>query len=377
MHSVEAQKGGNDGAVYSHLLAQLREDILSGKLAAGSKLPGENEMAKTHGISRWAVREMLAKLAEGHLVRTVSGIGTIVIGDYVKRARPGTVAIDLIIDDTDKISANEYAWSCQDSIRVASQAMRRPFDFRYRTMDFTGREREDLESIREAVADVSVVVPFSRRCRDFLEMYGRTDRLIVAFAGELSNPLVPQVFVDDVEGVRKGTEYLRHIGHRRIAMIAPTEYCYRNGYSLIRQEAFVAEMRAAGCEWTNTMVERCECAYLPVRAAVGRWLARKDPPTAFFIADGNWISPVKAALDLLGKKVPDDITLISYDDVLESRAVDPPVTVIRQTLDIAARQLCETIVDHFESRPEARVQRRVIPELIVRGSSCPPGFANV
>ena len=383
MFRTEAHKSGGDGdAVYGPLLLQIRGDIRAGRLAAGAMLPGENELAKSHGISRWAVRAMLAKLAEDRLVRKISGKGTIVLGDEVEKPRKGAIAIDLIIDDTDKLAANEYAWNCVDAIRIAAQGMRRPFDFSYRLLDFSGRDRDDLESIREVKADVSVVIPFSRFCRDFLEMYRKTDRLMIAFAGELSSQFVPQVFVDDAEGVRRGVTYLRHVGHRRIAMIAPETYCYRNGYSSIRQNAFLSEMRAAGCEWSASMVERVECAYLPVRLAVHRWLSLEEPPTALFVGDGNWLSPVKAALDLAGKRVPEDVTLLSYDDVLEARALDPQVTVVRQLLDVAARQLCETIIDHIENRPKAQLQRRVAPELVVRESSCPPqasaaGKANI
>lgn len=366
----------NPNAVYGALHEQILNEIKQGVRPAGSLLPAEKELAKSHGISRWAVREMLAKLADEGLVRKVIGKGTVVVGHDADRSHRSAVSLEFIIDNTDKLDANEYAFECLRRIQESAHQMRRPFSFSYRLMDFSGRELEDRDVIRKQSADVSVIIPFSRQCRDFLEMHSGMDRLLVAFAAELTSKVVPQVFVDDVEGVKKGTRYLHHIGHRRIAMIAPTEYCYRNGYSRIRQETFVSEMRNAGLEWADSMTDRVECAYAPIRNALTRWLDRKDAPTAFFVADGNWISPVKAALDLLGRKVPRDITLISYDDVLESRMADPPVTVIRQPLETAARRLYETILDHLESRPEAKLQHRVSPELIVRESSCPPGWSE-
>ncbi len=372
MTNAQKATGENGGAVYSALLRQIKADIVEGRISPGTLLPGENEIAKTHGISRWAVREMLARLADENLVRKVAGKGTIVSDLGVKKPRRAAIAIDLIIDNTDKNEANEYAWGCLEQIRTAAQSMRRPFNLSYRLVDFVGREAEDLGSICSVEADVTVIIPFSRLCRDFLEMYQNTGRHVIVFAAELTNKRIPQVFVDDVEGVRKGVGYLLDIGHRRIAMIAPTEYCYRNGYSLIRQQAFVAQMRQAGCEWTTQMTERVEWAYLPIRESVSRWLNRQDPPTAIFVGDGNWLSPIKAALDLLGKRVPDDITLLSYDDVLDSRVMDPPVTVLRQSIDVAAKCLCQTILDHFEDQPQAKEQYRIPPELIVRESSRPP-----
>jgi len=337
-------------------------------------LPGEKEIARTYGISRWAVREMLARLADDGLVRKIAGKGTMVVEREVEKPRKGAISLDFIIDNTDKLDANEYAMDVLHRIRLSSQMMRRPFDFSYRLLDFSGRQSEDQDSLRKVIADASVIIPFSRQCRDFLEMLPGMDRLVIAVAAELTTRRVPQVFVDDVEGVRKGTRYLHHIGHRRIAMIAPTDYCYRNGYSRIRQETFIEEMHRAGCGWMPELTERVEYGYAPVRSVVTRWMERSDAPTAIFVGDGNWLSPVRAALEGMGKRIPRDITVISYDDVMESRAYDPPVTVVRQPLEIAARKLCEVILDHVEGRPQSIVQHRIAPELIVRESSCPPGW---
>jgi len=363
-------------AVYGPLLAKFRKDIHEERLAGGSLLPGEKEIARTYGLSRWAVREMLAKLADDGLVRKIAGKGTVVVERKAEERRRGAIALDFIIDNTNKLDANEYAMDMLHRIRLTSQMMRRPFDFSYRLLDFSGRQPEDQESICKVAADASVIIPFSRPCRDFLEMLPVMDRLVIAVAAELSTTRVPQVFVDDVEGVRKGTRYLHQLGHRRIAMIAPTDYCYRNGYSRIRQETFIEEMRLAGCDWTSEMTERVEYSYAPVRAVVTRWMGRSDAPTAFFVGDGNWLSPVRSALEGLGKRIPHDITVISYDDVMESRAYDPPVTVVRQPLETAARKLCEVIIDHVEGHPPVQVQHRIAPELIVRESSCPPGWLN-
>jgi len=362
-------------AVYGEPLAQLRRQIKEGRKTAGSLLPSEKEIAQSHGISRWAVREMLARLSEEGLVKKIAGKGTVVVERETRPAGRSAVVVDVIIDNTNKLYANEYATNFLQRIEVHSQLMRRPFQIGCRLADFSGKEEEDRELVLQVEADASVIMPYSRQCREFLEMLGKGDRLVVALAAELSSKVVPQVFVDDVDGVRQGTRYLLHLGHRRIAMVVPTEYQYRNGHSRLRQDAFMDAMRQAGCLWSENMVQHAETAYAPIRTVVARWMQSDTPPTAIFVGDGNWLSPVKVALELLGKRVPEDVSLISYDDVLEARVYEPPVTVIRQPIDTAARRLFETILDHLEDRPEARLQHRVSPELIVRDSSCPPGFS--
>jgi len=317
---------------------------------------------------------MLARLAEEGLVKKIAGKGTVVDRE-IRPVGRAAVGVDVIIDNTNKLYANEYATNFLQRIEVHSQLMRRPFQISCRLADFSGKQEEDREMLRHVEADASIIMPYSRQCREFLEMLGKGDRLVVALAAELSSKTVPQVFVDDVDGVRQGTRYLLHLGHRRIAMLVPTEYRYRNGHSRLRQDAFMAMMRQAGCLWSDQMVQHVETAYAPIRSVIMRWVQSDCPPTAIFVGDGNWLSPVKVALDLLGKRVPADVSLISYDDVLEARVYEPPVTVIRQPIDMAARRLFETILDHLERRPEARLQHRVSPELIVRDSSCPPEFS--
>jgi LacI family transcriptional regulator len=157
-------------------------------------------------------------------------------------------------------------------------------------------------------------------------------------------------------------------------MLAPDGYRHDTDYARIRQETFIEMMRRAGCQWTWPLTEVTPCAYAPIRAAVKRWLSASEPPTAFFVADGNWVSPVRAALEVLGKRVPQDISLLTYDDVLDAQVAEPPITAVRQPIDRAARRLLEVILDHLEKSPKAVLVNRVAPELVVRESCRPPGW---
>ena len=80
------QKNGT--ALYEQLVNKIEQEISSGKLAPGDRLPSENTLAEDNGISRVTVRQALKLLSEMGLIETQKGIGTISIRPR-QTAKPG------------------------------------------------------------------------------------------------------------------------------------------------------------------------------------------------------------------------------------------------------------------------------------------------
>ncbi|WP_099865839.1 FadR/GntR family transcriptional regulator [Pararhizobium haloflavum] len=81
------------------LVRRLRDDIESGRYAAGEKLPTEPEMIRQHGVSRTVVREAIAALRADGLVESRHGVGV-----FVLQAQPAPSGLDLLTQVSDKIS---------------------------------------------------------------------------------------------------------------------------------------------------------------------------------------------------------------------------------------------------------------------------------
>jgi DNA-binding LacI/PurR family transcriptional regulator len=102
-------------------------------------------------------------------------------------------------------------------------------------------------------------------------------------------------------------------------------------------------------------------------------LARKQPFTALFAY--NDISAIGsiAALQEAGLRVPDDVSVVGFDDILSAAYINPPLTTVKQPLhkmgEIAARTLLDTIEERMKYVTEIAVE----PELVVRRSTSPPG----
>lgn len=140
---------------------------------------------------------------------------------------------------------------------------------------------------------------------------------------------VPTVDADNFAGAVLATEYLLGLGHRRIAHLAG-----RPGLesARLREQGFRAAMAAAGVAVDEALVRnagfRAETATAPAREL----LTMSERPTAIFAAnDLSAIRTMEVASEL-GLRVPDDVSVIGFDNVPESALAVPALTTINQPL---------------------------------------------
>ena len=172
----------------------------------------------------------------------------------------------------------------------------------------------------------------------------------------------PQVRLDDAAGVRAAVEHLVAAGHRRIAHLAGTR---RDGIE--RRSAFVAAMAAAGLEpgpivaggFTEEGGETAATAVL------------EDPDvTAVFCASDRMAVGLLHTAQRRGIAVPDDLSVVGFDDLTWARYLCPPLTTVRQPGREMGRAAARLVLDApFDA---AVPTLRIAPTLVVRASTAPP-----
>ncbi len=103
------------------------------------------------------------------------------------------------------------------------------------------------------------------------------------------------------------------------------------------------------------------------RAAVLRLLALPSPPTAIFASSDYIGIGALQALRELGWRVPEDISLVGFDDMPLSSLLTPPLTAVRQPVELLGRQGFQTLLALLNGEPTAPLARLPV-ELIVRHS---------
>lgn len=179
---------------------------------------------------------------------------------------------------------------------------------------------------------------------------------------------MPTVDSDNFAGAMLATDYLLGLGHRRIGFIGgrPDLESAR-----LREAGFRRAMATAGVSVDQSLVRiggyRIETAEGPAREL----LSQVDRPTAVFAAnDLSAIATVTAARSL-GLAVPDDLSVIGFDNVPESALASPPLTTIKQPLQQMGAEALHLLVDLIAG-VERETHVRLPTELVVRASCIPP-----
>ncbi|NNH06397.1 LacI family DNA-binding transcriptional regulator [Cellulomonas fimi] len=179
---------------------------------------------------------------------------------------------------------------------------------------------------------------------------------------------LPTVDADSFAGAVLATEHLLRLGHRRIAFLGgrPDLESAR-----LREDGYRHALAAAGIPVDEDLVRvggyRPETADQPAHEL----LARPEPPTAVFAANDLSAIHVVEVARSLGLRVPEDLSVIGFDNVPESALATPPLTTISQPLQQMGAEALRLLVDLIDGK-ERGVHVRLPTELVERASTAPP-----
>lgn len=178
---------------------------------------------------------------------------------------------------------------------------------------------------------------------------------------------IPSVDVDNAAGARLATEHLLSLGHRRIAHLTGNI----NMASVpARRETFLETMRTAGFAVPPEYIQPCSYDAALSYAATRRLLALAEPPTAIFAGnDAMAVTALEAALDC-GLAVPEDLSLVGFDDMPNSSFTRPALTTIRQPLQEIGEQATRLLIRRLDD-PSHTTSLLLQPSLVIRDSTGP------
>jgi DNA-binding LacI/PurR family transcriptional regulator len=171
--------------------------------------------------------------------------------------------------------------------------------------------------------------------------------------------------VDQAAGSRLATEHLLGLGHTRIQHLAGPE---RYLEAAARRRGFADAMGYAGLTAGEPLAGDWSAASGFAAAA------RLDPATTAVVAANDQMAiGLLAALADAGRSVPDDISVVGFDDVPEAAYVRPALTTVHQDFALIGRRAVEALLAQFapDTSDEAS-DAPIPPRLVVRASTAPP-----
>jgi LacI family transcriptional regulator len=159
--------------------------------------------------------------------------------------------------------------------------------------------------------------------------------------------------VDSTLGARVATDYLIGQGHRRIAFISgPSDH----PDALQRLDGYKAALAAARIPFVAKLVATGDYLETGGFAAVNALLDARVEFSAVFAANDQTAFGVMLALHRRGLKVPQDVSVVGFDDLPTSAFVVPPLTTVHRYTDEIGERAAEAMIDLIEQRnPQARV----------------------
>ncbi len=185
----------------------------------------------------------------------------------------------------------------------------------------------------------------------------------IALFGHTDNPEIDCIDVDNIEGVRMITEHILQKGHKNLAMINVDE---AKDYTLDRYQGYLKALKEAD----NPSGERVLYAPNSVQGgykAAQRILGEKKETTAIICATDVMAMGAIRAVNELGLRVPQDISVTGYDGLGHHLLSSPAITTVCQPVYEVGRLLAQTLLKRIRGE-EGRVKQSLVPALFLEHS---------
>lgn len=228
---------------------------------------------------------------------------------------------------------------------------------------------EALAYLTEQAVDGMIAIAPQREAAAAVAQLPEHLPIVAVEGGEAGTTAV--VAVDQYAGAVLATQHLLDLGHRAVWHVSgPADWLEaegrRRGWQRTLERAGLAIPGIVHGDWSP------RSGY-----EAGRRIAADRKATAVFVANDQMTLGMLRALNEAGVRVPDDVSVVGFDDVPEAEFFTPPLTTVRQDFGEVGRKSIALLLELIGAPAQPRKAKRIVvpPTLIVRGSTKPPASA--
>lgn len=179
---------------------------------------------------------------------------------------------------------------------------------------------------------------------------------------------ISSVYVDNVVGARAAVDYLVTLGHRDIAFIAGPP---ASPICIDREHGYRLALDAAQLPFNPALTAAGDFSIEAGERAIELLLAQGQSFTAVFCSNDEMAIGAMRALASRGLRVPQDVSVVGFDDIRFSRYMTPALTTVAQPKNALGREAMSMLIELLND-PEVPPRKRVLSaDLVVRGSTAP------
>jgi DNA-binding LacI/PurR family transcriptional regulator len=364
---------GTTKLLYEKVYDAIKSKILCGAYQEGDLLPSEREIGEQHNVDRTTVRKALKLLVEERLVVKQAGIGTKVSrpdaeeeqrnrgNETHKRAAngsKGTIGFFLppSVHRTDRISQPFYSSLFYHTERVCRTNGYACF---YSSLD----EDDDFLTLLQQQRFDGIIF-MSNTADKFIQM--AIDRHIPCVLVNEYNPKICSYLPDNISGMIKVCDHLIGLGHRKFALITGI-----SSYLTSRERMIGCTYAFAKNNIEAPYVVSCDWEPDTAYTITKELLQSVDTlPTAIVGFNDNIAIGCLRAVSELGLRVPQDISIVGFDDVEQSRYAIPAITTVHIGVKELALASIQGLFYQMQNPSAITSLRSYVPcSLVIRQSS--------
>lgn len=230
----------------------------------------------------------------------------------------------------------------------------------------TAPTRQWMQNLRARASDGVILVTSELASPVHAELRRLNVGVVVVDPAGIPSMDVPTIGATNTTGGRHATEYLITLGHKRIGFITgpPRLVCSQE-----RLDGYRAAGQAAGIAVDDELIREGNFYHESGFTGGKALLELKNPPTAIFASSDQMALGVYEAVRQRGLRVPDDVSVIGFDDLPEVRWSSPPLTTVRQPLAEMGRLAAHTVLRLAQGEKIESPRVELATELIVRDST--------
>jgi LacI family transcriptional regulator len=231
------------------------------------------------------------------------------------------------------------------------------------------REVRLLERLMTGTVDGAILVLPSEPSDRLKLLAKKGYPFVVVDDREPLDPAIPAVSAAHSTGARDATQHLLKLGHRRIAAITGPRGWVADEERL---NGYHAALASYGVVPDPRLEPESDFQKGGGYQSALELFDMEDPPTAIFAFNDNLAIGVLKAAAERGLRVPDDLSVVGFDDSEQAAFATPPLTTVRQPLAEMGRMAVSLLLRQLDQQRLEALRVELATKLIVRASTAPP-----
>lgn len=385
----------NNRDFFSPLHSQLRETLLDainkGKLKVGQKIPSERELSKIYNVSRTTVRRTIVGLAREHILIRAPGRGTFVSnhldsGTFV-RSKTGNIGFAIFFSPIDRERSDLKEWMSKtervserisisipfysDVFEGASQELKK-YGMHLLFFSGYGDSLPEIAKFREFLKKVDRAIICELISPGSIKFAEKSNFPIVLVSPSIdsSSVKIDSLLIDNIGGAYDAVNYLIELGHKDIGLINHT--VWHNHPASERLKGYKLALKKAKFNYDETKAEEGDWSVQSGYLAMKKLFTKKVKVTAIFATNDLMAIGAIKAIKEEGLDVPQDISVVGFDDSEISSHMLPSLTTIRVYRKQMGRYAVQRFMQRIKESNSVPIKVVFPTQLVIRESCSAP-----